>query len=302
MTRLVHRRHRSLAVLAALLAVAVVAVPAAAGVAVRRTWTAAIGTGGTSGSSRLVAFTDGTGTLVLDARRLAASRIYSVRIHSGTCSRLGRAYLTLPAIAGDATGAARAAYSMSGPRMNAVYSAYYARGAIAIRLVSGASVRCGTYTFPTATRVVISGIGVDMPVVLGPRGTLYCKVAMYLRQLSQPREPGVTYLYAHARRGMFLPLLTASWRNDGASLIGRTVRVYTSDSRYWTYRISRVRRHQTSIQSAFGIGARQLWLQTSEGPYASSLKLVVIALPTGGPYRASYAASHPTPHPYACPV
>ena len=35
-----------------------------------------------------------------------------------------------------------------------------------------------------------------------------------------PRTPGVSLIYAHARRGMFLPLLSRSKISNGASLIG----------------------------------------------------------------------------------
>jgi hypothetical protein len=150
--------------------------------------------------------------------------------------------------------------------------------------------------------VFVSGVGIDLPVVAGPSGPPLCNVAMYYRQLSQPMEPGVTMIFAHARKKMFLPLLSASQVRNGASLIGRVVYVYTSDSKRYAYRITRVLRHQRSIDRAFDILANQLWLQTSEGPYASSTKLVIVAAPFGSPVNASYAGAHPTPHPLHCAV
>jgi hypothetical protein len=115
----------------------------------------------------------------------------------------------------------------------------------------------------------------------------------------QPREPGVSLIYAHARTGMFLPLLTRSKINNGASLIGMKVKVYTSDSRVSTYQIVSVRRHVTSIQSAFSVTSERLWLYTSEGPNWRYPKLVVSAkrLTTA---VTTYAASHPRPRPVAC--
>ena len=70
---------------------------------------------------------------------------------------------------------------------------------------------------------------IDLAVVKGPNGYPYCNVAMYMRSLYQPTEPGVTFIYAHARTGMFLPLLNASKKNDGAAMIGKMVYVYTSE-------------------------------------------------------------------------
>ena len=70
-----------------------------------------------------------------------------------------------------------------------------------------------------------------------------CGVAMWLRELYQPTEPGVTYIAGHARKGMFLPLLNASKTNDGAAMIGKTIYVYTNNSARHTYTIIQVRRH-----------------------------------------------------------
>ena len=81
------------------------------------------------------------------------------------------------------------------------------------------------------------GLGIDLPVVRGPSGYPLCRVAMYLAAVAQPREPGITFIYAHARRGMFLPLLTRYRADGGRSLIGKTVKVWTSDSYVSYYRI-----------------------------------------------------------------
>ena len=98
---------------------------------------------------------------------------------------------------------------------------------------------------------------------------------------------------------MFLPLLTRSKINNGASLIGMKVKVYTSDSRVSTYQIVSVRRHVTSLQSAFGVTSERLWMYTSEGPNWRYPKLIVSAkrLSTA---TTTYAASHPRPRPVAC--
>jgi hypothetical protein len=172
-------------------------------------------------------------------------------------------------------------------------------GTFALRVTSGATTRCALLDFEHATRVQVAGMGIDLPVLRGT-GAIRCNVAHYLTMANQPPEQGATFLYAHARTGMFLPLLTASTVNNGASMIGRTVYVHTSESKRYPYRIVAVRRHQTSIQRALEVTARQLWLQTSEGPYSTSTKLVVVAVPAGAPVPVASSIAMPTPRPVTC--
>jgi hypothetical protein len=106
-------------------------------------------------------------------------------------------------------------------------------------------------------------------------------VALYHTAFGQPGQPTTTYLYAHAREGMFLPLLDASEQRDGASLLGALVQVYTSDSRLHVYQITRVKRHAIdfSLVDEAPPGTEQLILQTSEGPRGTVPKLQVLAEP-----------------------
>jgi len=98
---------------------------------------------------------------------------------------------------------------------------------------------------------------------------------------------------------MFLPLLT-SWRNNrGASLIGRTVRVYTSDSYVSYYRITRVRKTTSPMAGVTSLTRERLWLQTSTGPNYTYPKLIVEAS-RYKTLKTTYAASHPTAHPVSC--
>ncbi len=153
-----------------------------------------------------------------------------------------------------------------------------------------------------ATRVVVPALGIDLPVVTPPAGAAtypLCDVAMYIQELSQPGASGATYLYAHARTGMFLPILDASRVNDGAAMVGMLVEVYTSDDRLYLYEITEVRRHALKLDDALAATTPQLWLQTSEGPKGTPQKLQVVAMPlSDGP--ADHAAAHPTPHPLVC--
>jgi hypothetical protein len=126
-----------------------------------------------------------------------------------------------------------------------------------------------------------------------------CDVALYLPSLHQPGEGKATYIYAHARTGMFLPLLTASQKNDGAKMLGMTVEVYTSDNWLFLYTVTEVRRHTLSLDDAINTSTERLFLQTSEGPNGTIPKLQVVAdYLSSEPTDA--AAAHPKPHPRIC--
>jgi hypothetical protein len=149
-----------------------------------------------------------------------------------------------------------------------------------------------------ATRVRIKGLGIDLAVVRGNTGYPYCNVAMYLPHLSQPGFGKATYLYAHAREGMFLPLL----RTKGFDQRGLTVEVWTSDDWLFKYEIVEVRRDQpytTGLDDPGAATTEQLWLQTSEGPNRTFGYTQVIAEPIDA-RPTDHAASHPTARPVVC--
>jgi hypothetical protein len=152
------------------------------------------------------------------------------------------------------------------------------------------------------TRVVIAALNIDLPVVKPPGGPTtfpLCNVAMYLPSLDQPGELGATYIYAHARVGMFLPILDASMVNNGHAMIGMLVQVYTSDDREFLYTVTEVRRHQRTLNDAIVATVPELWLQTSEGPSGAYPKVQLVAKPlSSGP--ASYVDAHPVPRPVVC--
>lgn len=161
---------------------------------------------------------------------------------------------------------------------------------------------------PVATRIVLAYSGIDLPIMSGefdppgnPGNYPLCDVAQYLTVYKQPSQEGTTYIYAHARQGMFLPLLTASMRNDGAELIGRLVQVYTDDNRVYLYEIFAVKRHVRDFAIANDVpeGEHRLVMQTSEGPSAEYPKLQVAArLLNSQP--ADEDDAHPEPKPRIC--
>lgn len=156
----------------------------------------------------------------------------------------------------------------------------------------------------TASRIVIPAMRIDLPIVKGNVGFPYCDVAMYMGPLSQPGRPGTTYIFAHARVETFLRMLSLSERgDDGASMVGMLVEVYTTDARLYLYEIDAVRRHVTT--SGFlalppDIGSVQdLILQTSEGNRFTdeTLQLHAAYLYSQG---VDGAEANPLPHPVTC--
>ena len=290
-------RRRGIAILIALAILPLASTPVT-GLTLQRTWSAKLGSSGANGGITLKAYTNGVGSIRYSLRGLRANATYSVQIRNGTCARLGSLAARLTSVPTAATGTVTRLDNLSSGQMYWIWAAAR-RSSFVVRIVSGTSIRCGNFTFAHATRVAVSGLGIDLPVIRGPSGYPPCRVAMYLASVAQPREPGVTFIYAHARTGMFLPLLT-SWRNNrGASLIGRTVRVWTSDSYVSYYRIIRVRTTLNGMAGVTSLTRERLWLQTSTGPNTTYAKLIVEAS-RYKTVKTTYAASHPTPHPVSC--
>lgn len=158
-----------------------------------------------------------------------------------------------------------------------------------------------------ATHIRIPALDIDLPVVAGdlavagnPDNYPLCDVALYLPTFAQPGTPGTTYIYAHAQRGMFLPLLEASQLDDGAGLVGVLVEVYTSADELHLYEVVTVKRHATDLSLATDAGTtEQLVLQTSEGPTGTLPKLQVAARPVSV-IRAAASEARPSPQPRVC--
>jgi hypothetical protein len=270
----------------------------AASQVVQRTWRASLAAGAAHGREMMTGYTDGTGTIDLQLTKMRPGWTYSAQIWAGTCSHLSKRLVSFNGLKTDSSGNVAQTRNIGNSVMNRIW--YYARpGSIAIRFISGGSVQCGNWTYYHATRVRIPNYGIDLAVVPGPSGYPYCNVAMYQRVLWQPTEPGISFIYAHARKGMFLPLLSASKVNNGAAMIGKLVYVYTNNSEMYTYKITQVRRHVKSVQSAVGIQSEHLWLQTSEGPNFTYPKLVIVA-DRIATTPAAYKSSHPAVHIVHC--
>jgi hypothetical protein len=158
-----------------------------------------------------------------------------------------------------------------------------------------------------ATRVRVAALEIDLPVIKQPDPDVVpCDVAMYFLYPGDPRlaQPGsglATYLYAHAQAGMFLPLLDESRVQNGKSMLGMVVEVWTSDNQRFLYEITEVRRHvpyDEAFVAALNAGREELWLQTSEGRGLQP-KLQVVAPPISQE-AADPTEAHPEPRPRTC--
>jgi hypothetical protein len=156
-----------------------------------------------------------------------------------------------------------------------------------------------------ATRVRVAALDIDLPIVKpgDPNDYPLCNVAMWIGALGQPGEGRATYLYAHARTGMFLPLLTSSQVKNGKRMLGMVVEIWTSDDQRFLYEITDVRRHEKTLDDALAATSEQLWLQTSEGPKGPpgvvTPKLQIVAKPLSQE-ASDHASAHPKPHPVVC--
>lgn len=152
------------------------------------------------------------------------------------------------------------------------------------------------------TRVVIADMRIDLPIVKPAANETYpwCDVAEYLTFFSVPGMPGVTYLYAHARKGMFLPLLDASQVDNGKAMLGRQVLVYTDDDLLRTYEITEVHRHTKSFDVADAIVGDALILQTSETAFSTGAKLTIVARQVGSAGTVADPEAHPVAKPRVC--
>jgi len=136
---------------------------------------------------------------------------------------------------------------------------------------------------PLGYRVTIQRLGIDLPIAEGdvtrdvdeqktPEG-----FAFHLPGTSIPGLGSNTYLYAHARTGMFLSLWNV--------LPGDQVVISTPDLRALRYVISEVhpRVPPDDVSWLEPTNGERLTLQTSTGPNAGDPRFVAIAVPATSP-------------------
>ena len=154
------------------------------------------------------------------------------------------------------------------------------------------------------TRVAMPSLGIDLPAGRPPRRSTWplCDVAEYFRPpaFQHPGSGGVTYVYAHAQEGMFLPILEVSRRRNGRAMVGDRVIVWTLNNHRYTYRVTEVRRFQKSLKWAYALPPNSLVLQTSENQYRTGSKVMLVARQVGDPMLAPEAEANPTAKPRVC--
>jgi hypothetical protein len=296
---------RTLAVLAALLLATVVAAPADAATT-QRTFRGSIGTNGANGTVAIAIFVEGGGAATYALSGMRKSTTYRVEIRNGRCSNLGTVVTRLADIRTNASGGLSTTASVSSTKAGSIMSANWTHR-LAVRFVAGSSIRCGNLNFVVASRVRVAAQGVlnrgiDLPIVRGPNGYPYCNVAMYMGHFAQPTEPGVpgvSFIFAHARKGMFLPLLDEWNRNGQTRLVGLTVYVWTSDSRRHEYVITKAWKAKTINMDIAWTEGERLWLQTSTGPNFTYPKLFIQARRVET-ITVPWSDAHPTARPVKC--
>ncbi|MDP9264805.1 MAG: sortase [Chloroflexota bacterium] len=133
---------------------------------------------------------------------------------------------------------------------------------------------------PDGYRIQIPRLGIDLPIQEGDitRDIEQQKTpenfAFHLPGTAIFGESGNTYLYAHARVGMFLSLWNARE--------GDLVLISTPAGNVLRYAVREVHRAvpPTDVSPAQPTSSERLTLQTSTGPNAGDPRFVVIALPS----------------------
>jgi LPXTG-site transpeptidase (sortase) family protein len=136
---------------------------------------------------------------------------------------------------------------------------------------------------PAGYRIQIPRLGIDLPIAEGdvardidqqktPEG-----FAFHLPGTSIPGLGSNTYLYAHARTGMFLAL----WNVRA----GDQVLIATPDRGVLRYAISEVHERvaPNDVSGVQPTATERLTLQTSTGPNGSDPRFVAVALPAPSP-------------------
>lgn len=144
-------------------------------------------------------------------------------------------------------------------------------------------------------RIAVPRLDIDLPLELGdvirdvPRagyaGGTPENVAFVFPSTRLPGEGGNTYIYAHARTGMFLSLWSAR--------IGDEVDIYRQDgSLRRVYRVAIIAPRVDPSDGRWldADGIERLTLQTSTGPAPSNPRFIVVAYPES---TSSEAAGHP---------
>jgi hypothetical protein len=132
---------------------------------------------------------------------------------------------------------------------------------------------------PDGYRIKIARLLIDLPIAEGDiqrdavRQETPENVALHLPGTAIPGDGSNTYIYAHARSGMFLSLWSA---REGDEVV-----IVTPSGRELRYVVSEVhpRVDPTDVSWVARTAGERLTLQTSTGPSPGDPRFVVVALP-----------------------
>jgi sortase (surface protein transpeptidase) len=142
------------------------------------------------------------------------------------------------------------------------------------------------------SRIAVPRLGIDLPLELGeiardvPRdgyaGATPENMAFVFPSSRLPGEGGNTYIYAHARVGMFLSL----W---GAKLGDEVIIYRPDDGERRSYRVAVIapRVNPTDAHWLDPNGEERLTLQTSTGPNPGDPRFIVVAYPEAAPAQSA---------------
>jgi len=136
-----------------------------------------------------------------------------------------------------------------------------------------------TPAIPDGYRIKIARLAIDLPIAEGDierdavRQETPENLALHLPGTAIPGDGSNTYLYAHARTGMFLSLWSA---REGDEVV-----IVTPSGRELRYVVSEVhaRVDPTDVSWIARTAGERLTLQTSTGPNPGDPRFVVVALP-----------------------
>ena len=169
------------------------------------------------------------------------------------------------------------------PTPLAVASIFVAPTASASSTVTASPTRDPATPIPPGYRVAIPRLGIDLAIAEGDVGRDIDQqktpegFAFHLPGTSIPGLGSNTYLYAHARTGMFLAL----WNVQ----VGDRVLITTPDRGVVTYLITEVhpRIPPDDVSGVQPTASERLTLQTSTGPNPSDPRFVAVAVPAAPP-------------------
>ncbi len=154
-SRICRRRALSaVCVVCILLAGSAASAPGASAAALAGAWQAKVGSGGANGTAVLQTFADATGSLALSLAKLPPSASLAVRVHRGTCGKVGTMVATFPAIRTTAAGAVSRSSALTAGQARPVQAASAGSGRMTLGMGSGSTVRCGVFTVIPSTVAV----------------------------------------------------------------------------------------------------------------------------------------------------